>query len=122
MYSQLVLIGTLLMRSMAVRRILTPSSVYSQPVLVGTQLIRSMAVWRILMPSCVYSQPALVGTLSMRSMAAMRILTPRHEVNINNVKDSGQSNQKTLFVLIRKTNAAVQRNNHYLFLEPYQTY
>jgi hypothetical protein len=42
----------------------------------------------------------------MRSMAVRRILTPGHEVNINNVKNSGQSHQKTLFVLIRKTNAA----------------
>jgi hypothetical protein len=58
----------------------------------------------------------------MRSMAVRRILTPRHWVNISNVKNSGQSKQKTLFVLIRKANVTVQENNHYLFLEPYQTY
>lgn len=69
-----------------------------------------------------YSLSVLVGTLLMRSMAVRRILTPRHEVNIDNVKNSRQSNQKTLFVLIRKTNATVQENNHSLFLEPYQTY
>ena len=58
----------------------------------------------------------------MPSMVVRRILTPRHEVNINNIKNSGQSNQKALFVLIRKTNATVQENNHYLVLERHQTY
>jgi hypothetical protein len=58
----------------------------------------------------------------MRSMAVRRILTPRHEFNNNNVTNSGQFNQKILFMFIVKTNATVQENNHYLFLEPYQTY
>jgi hypothetical protein len=71
--------------------------------------------------SCVYSLFVLVGTLLMRSMGDRSILTPRHKVNIIMLKIPICPPKKH-FVLIRKTNSALQENNHHFFLEPFHTH